>query len=493
MWSPGDVRDVEGTITDVTRWNASTGPLVVIELDGFGEVVGDPNATYRIGDRFRTTLHFAEYAFNGNPAVWAPELYLPFPGLTEAMGVVTDSVSITGGVFLGYRETDASGWTTYEVTTRDGDAYPLGVLNLSLRKGLPPWNWSTEFPGQRMDRAAIWIVLLALEYVMIQGGYEANPRIDFMTSLAAGTSENGTMAFVDSDGSGLLNDGDRIRVHLNATGGEHAFQTYMLALGTPSPYISCGYTCGGKYILQGPRGPIDLVVDRSGGSRVLFRDAGDVVGATVSSTVKVREILWAAPAPAAEYGLEFWSAPSGAPIRANLSALPVTVESITVGFTDANGNGLLDAGDRLVFQGLANRTQYSFGVSSPVSHGSFDWITGVGHVVGNVPHPRLFATPGPPPYRVTADVPWWHQELALDRNVTASLWENSTLLLDNATLRSGLLGTFPNGSLSFTDVDGDGTLSSGDAFTLQGAPGARYRLQVSVLWGYRTSSIDVGP
>jgi len=491
VWSPGDVRDVEGTITNVTRRNTSYGPLVAVNLDRWGSVVGDPNATYRVGDRLRMTLHFTEYSFNGNPAVWAPELWTPFPEVTENVGIVADAVSVASGTFLGYRDTDASNWTTYRVTTRDGDAYPLSVLNLSLRKGLPPFNWSTEFPGQRMDRAALWIVLLAIEYVFVSGAYEANPRVDWMPSLAAGTSENGTMAFVDSDLDGMLGDGDLIRVRLNATAGDHDFQAYMLAFG--GFFTRGGYTSGGKYILQGPRGPVDLLMDQNAWSRVCFRHAGDVAGATVTSTIEVRDVLWAPPAPVADYRISFSPPSSSTAIITNLSGLPATVDGITVRFSDRNVNGLLDAGDQLVFEGLANRTYYSFRVYSQASEGLFDWITGAGHIVGNLPAIRLSSSPGPPPYRVTADVPWWHQELALNRTPTVSLWENSTLVLDNASLRTGLLGSFPNGSLSFTDVDGDAFLSSGDVFDLQGAPGAHYRLEISVLWECRSYPVDIGP
>jgi hypothetical protein len=44
------------------------------------------------------------------------------------------------------------------------------------------------------------------------------------------------------------------------------------------------------------------------------------------------------------------------------------------------------------------------------------------------------------------------------------------------------MGTFANGSLAFTDVDGDRTLSTGDFFTLTDTSGAWPSLELSILY-----------
>jgi hypothetical protein len=74
-----------------------------------------------------------------------------------------------------------------------------------------------------------------------------------------------------------------------------------------------------------------------------------------------------------------------------------------------------------------------------------------------------------------------------------SLWENSTLVLDKVALVNGSVSSFPGGNLTFIDGDADGFLSSGDHFVLHGNPHARYKIEISVLWGYATFSQDFGP
>jgi hypothetical protein len=66
----------------------------------------------------------------------------------------------------------------------------------------------------------------------------------------------------------------------------------------------------------------------------------------------------------------------------------------------------------------------------------------------------------------------------------ATLLENGVAVLTNVALVNGTLGTFANGTLALSDVDGDGTLSTGDFFTVTGVSTNRYELDVSVLYGF---------
>ena len=67
-WAAGATVDLEGEITGISRVNTSLGREVYLELDHYStcgpivpgaawDVRADPNGTYRIGDRFRTTVH----------------------------------------------------------------------------------------------------------------------------------------------------------------------------------------------------------------------------------------------------------------------------------------------------------------------------------------------------------------------------------------------------------------------------------------------------
>ena len=81
----------------------------------------------------------------------------------------------------------------------------------------------------------------------------------------------------------------------------------------------------------------------------------------------------------------------------------------------------------------------------------------------------------------------------LSGHLTVSLWENSTRVLDNATLVNGVIGSFPNGNLTFVDDDSNGFLSTGDYFNLRGDAHSSYKIEVSVLWGYAEFSQEFRP
>src|SRR5436853_5063797 len=134
---PGTQVVVEGTITGIFWDNVSDRPQVILGLDNEplcragGNVFGDPNATYRIGQAFQTTLHFESYSINGDPAVWAPELFCPFPSNFEAIGVVVDAVSSLQSILLAYNGTDASGWSHFAIVTHNGESYRADKLPAS--------------------------------------------------------------------------------------------------------------------------------------------------------------------------------------------------------------------------------------------------------------------------------------------------------------------------------------------------------------------------
>src|SRR3989442_13140612 len=108
--SAGAQISLQGTITGVARENTSYGPRVYLQLDhsavcgrpSTGDVLGDPNAPYRIGDSYGTTLHLQSFTINGDPAVGTPQLVCPFPALERAIGEVIDAVSTVDHVRLVY-------------------------------------------------------------------------------------------------------------------------------------------------------------------------------------------------------------------------------------------------------------------------------------------------------------------------------------------------------------------------------------------------------
>jgi hypothetical protein len=486
-WIPGSSVAIVGTITDIERKNTSYGPEVSLELDGgpgcagAPSVAGDPTATYAIGARFQTTLHFQRYTINGDPAVSAPELRCPFPLALEAIGTVLDSVSLFAGrLFLVYNGTESNGTVHYEIATANGATYPPDKLPATLRKSTPLQGSDPILhAGGPIDSFARWIDFGGLQYLGTVGAYQEFPIVDEMTSLAAGISRNGSLRFADANRNGLVDDGDRLDVNLAATGSPTTWDTYQLIIGglfaAPETYVSCA-----RFILNGPLGPLDVPLPERRDAHVKLQYAGGTSGTTFTSRIDVRPGF--GPTLALS-DVRFFVQAEGSSGNGTLSTLPITLSNgVSLAFTDANGDGRLDSGDGFRAGGLANRTSVALILDQGnTTVGTISWVVGYGEPIGRVPTLK-FTAQGTNPWRATANASFWSPELALNRTVRASLLENGIAVLTNVSLGGGILGTFANGTLAFTDSDGDGSLSSGDVFTVTGASGNRYELDISVLY-----------
>ena len=496
-YQPGSHITVAGTITGVYREDTSYGPRVSLQLDGdtlcagTGDVFGDPNATYRVGETFQTTLHFQSYTFNGDPAVSAPELACPFPlGFTE-VGQVVDAVGVIAGLTLVDNGTAAGGWQEYTFVARNGAAYNPAVLPVTLRESLPVEGNNPSLPaGSTVDSAARWNTLLSLQYVALAGEFSVFPRIDHMASLASPSSANGTLRFIDADHNGLVDTGDRIDVRLPPTASASAWDTYLLEVGSMGSAAPT-YVAASHYIVNGPEGPLDALAS-SRSTLLDFRYAGTQPGPPLWSTIQAAGLSFgSAPAVSAtNYSLLL---PTNGTARSGpLASLPALPGSgVGLAFADRNGDGLVDAGDTLTLSGVANHTR----VSLTLSAGGFlvafvEWIVGYGMPAPFIPNVS-FAASGSGPWTITATVPTWSPELAFNRTVRATLLENGHAVLTNVSLANGTVGTFANGTLGFTDADRDATLSTGDFFTLSGNPVNAYELEINILFQQWTAPVSV--
>jgi hypothetical protein len=486
---PGSQATIRGTITSIVRETTTYGPRVYLGLDGSprcsGNVLGDPNSTYQVGQVFQTTLHFESYTINGDAAVWAPELACPFPIDFEAIGVVVDAISQVGGITLIYNGTSGNGLFHYDIVTHDGDPYRPDTLPVFLRKSLPIQGSNPRLPaGQPVDSAARWTELSGIQYLGVVGAYSEFPVVDQLGSLAQGTSPKGMLKFVDVNGNGLVDGGDRLDVNLSATGSPTAWDSYLLLIGRS---ISPGdtYVFGTHFFLNGPRGPFEIPEASRTNPLLDLRYAGDQIGAQITSRVDATRVrVGAAPGfPSVRFLLGV----DNAYANGTLSGLPATLSNgASLSVRDANSNGLLDAGDFFLVGNLTNHTSVSLTLSlGNAVIGSAFWVVGYGKIVGRLPAISLM-TQGVNPWRMTANVSWWSPELALNRSVRVSLRENGATVIANASLVNGTVGTFANGTLSFTDLDGDGTFSNGDFLTLAARSGNAYRVELSVL--YRISA-----
>lgn len=479
---------VQGTITGILWGNTSYGPRVFLQLDyealcrGGGDVLGDPNATYTVGQSIQTVLHFQAYTINGDPAVWAPELACPFPSAFETIDRVVGQ-PIISPIVLVYNRTDVSGWTHYDIVTPNGDAYRADILPVVLRKSLPIPGHNPQLPaGGPVDSAARWDSLASLVYLATAGAYSGFSVVDRMASLTQGTSPNGTLRFADADGNGLLDDADQLVVRLPTTGGMTAWSTYFLQIGgVYSPGLT--YTDSQHLIIAGPRGPLEILREARNGPLLDLRYLGDTYGATVTSRLAVTrvELGKALPLSTVRYSFNV----GNNPVYGSLANLPVTLPNgATLTFSDANSDGVLDAGDLFTVGGVSNGTWIGLALSGGnASIGTVDWVVGYGQEVGRPPFVQ-FAVQGTNPWRIVANASFWSPQSVLGPTLRASLLENGVSVLTNVSVANGTIGTFTNGSLAFTDADGDGTLSTGDFFTLRGSSTDHYELDVSIFFAY---------
>ena len=490
-WKVGETRDVEGIITQINYFNTTYGREVYVQLSGrfalcgndSGLVRGDINKHYVVGERFRTTLHFTPHDFNNVPGVWAEEFICPTPIVFQSIGVVMDAVSYVMGIYLIPGEQNETGWMSYTVFTREGDGYPLDLVNVTLAKAV--YEVPAHLQGlQLIDSAYTWITIATIEYVSLSGGYWGMPVVDQMQSLKNGTSQNGTIRFFDLNGNNLLDDGDQFSLHLDEMS-SLGFQTYLWSFG--GGMRNCGYICGIKHVLNHDRGPYQLVIDGDS-STLHLRHVEDQIGSNVTSTIEVVQHGHTGNFPLSQLNFTFRPVRNVVPLQGRMADLPVTTaDGETIGYSDVDGNGMLNVGDRFTIGGIANRTGMTFGIQL---NGGWTidatWIAGYGHIIGNIPRIRLTAKDTQMPLTINVSVPWWHQELNLSRHLNVSLWDNSTLVLDNVAMANGSINSFPGGNLTFVDGDADGFLSSGDFFRLHGNQQTNFKVEISVLWGYAT-------
>jgi hypothetical protein len=260
--------DVQGTITQIGRETTTYGPRTYLQLDQntfcagtqpwTGDVVVDPNGSYQSEDVYHGTLHLQSSSINGDPAVSAPELACPFPALFRAIGVVFDGIATVAGIALAFNGTDAGGWTHYEIFTNGTGSRPDSLPATLLKAGPFPRTNPGLPPGGLIDSASRWQLAASLIYLGATAAL-AGPAAQFtvadrMSSLAAGNSTNGTLRFLDVNGDGLVDNGDRLDVRLPPTTG---WETYLLEIGSVGG-MAPTHPAGVHFILDGPSGPLEV-------------------------------------------------------------------------------------------------------------------------------------------------------------------------------------------------------------------------------------------
>ena len=508
-FQPGTSVQVQGTITGVYRENTSAGPRVALQLDhntecltpgqGFWanpnatyQVWGDPNATYSAGQTFQTTLHFQTYTINGDPAVSAPELACPFPLSFAQIGTFQDTVSRVTGISLAYNSTEPGGWRDYRIFTQNGVPLNPSVLPVALRKSTRIQGDYPKLPaGSTVDSIGRWTALTSRQILSAVNF----PIVDEMRSLLNGTSANGSLRFVDTNGNHMLDDGDRLEVRLPPTSSPTAWDTYIVQIGVTLSANST-YVSGAHLILNGPDGPLEP----SFSSQPAMADlawAGDQPGPPIRSAIRVGSFRFGTPPSSASARYVLSNANGTALLSGSVANLPATtLAGLTFSYTDGSSDGLVDMGDLFTLSGVTNRSEFTLILQSESSgFGLITWVVGYGPTAGLGLAPDVqFSVQGTitgGPWELTVSAAEWSPELALNRTPRVSLLENDHVVIASTSLVNGTVGTYANGSLNFTDADGDGYLSVGDFFTLTGRPYTRYEIDLTVLFNHSLSTLFV--
>lgn len=398
-WTAGDV-EIAGTIANVTRTQTSHGPAVLLEMEPtlWGWLAGspatsnafclqlraDPAGQYAIGQAYRTTLHFREVTVNGARAVTAPELACPFPALGNAIAVVLDAVGNMQGGSLQHRGADTNGSTVFEVVTSHGQRLPAA--------GMPAWLGREVGTGTPLVSLSAWTQESAATYVLVtklsaaghgelagaEGGLQApvvglagTPagNASFATVEAWDSLGNASapsrLRFHDVDGDGMVGDGDRVHVRLDAP--PATFQRYALRLG------DCTQACvaGAALFVAGPDG-VETWAPR--GSSRGFQSILDGPVGTVAE-IRIGRPFGPAP-PLAEVRLDVFVDEAAVPVvRTALRHGPLSEGQPRVTFTDANGNGLADQGDWITVDAVGKVEVRLYDVSRNMQLTALDWVS----------------------------------------------------------------------------------------------------------------------
>ncbi len=459
-FEPGDRATVVGTVTDLTVIPTSYGDYTFLDIDDEDYVIaleGNRTSQYAIGSWVTIPVHFHSYWYNGHKFTWADEGFAPLPMMFTISMVIT-AVSYISGVSLFPAESPTG--PVLKVLIEHG--LPLDAFNVSLVKGGYP------YVGEMV------------------GGWNPEGMIDEMVPLRDGSSDNGTVNFVDENDNDLLDLGDFFEFNLPPTADARHIETYLLGIHGPSD----GYSI----ITVRDRGPLMVYLSDWASASPYFlltMPQDETQGSTCSSRVEVVRTI-GPDAHANRYSLRLivgFTSYENIPAGTSGTTLG---SGISLRFEDNGLGGIIDAGDAWVMEGLENGTSYSFRIfdenrGDMVS--SIGWACGVGTNIASRPRVTFSeptADPGNPQRFFTnvSAVDWVPAGLIEDYDV--ALLKNDQILLPVRGERENMddlpLGPSEDGQgsyLAFTDTDGNGYLGPGDSFILNNAASqSKYELRI---------------
>lgn len=465
-FEPGDRATVWGRVTGVQRVPTSYGVYTILALDdiGFVSLAGDWTARYPVGSFAQIDVSFQTYTYNGIPFIWAERGYQPVP-MVVAIATVLGAVSSVMGVILAPLDPVAQP-SRIDVLTANG--FPIDTFEAALVpvQG-PPYLGETG---------------------VLTSTCCPPQSIDVSTPLSIGLSPNGTFAFLDGNGNGLVDSGDAFEVYPPRTARATDIRSYILLLSGP--------VSGLAYVVVRDRGPllIDFLAVGGGVPHYFLGMPPDLVtNASCSSRVEVVQVVGlAVPPDGYTIGVVANDASVSDPIPAGTSGSPL-IGGGTVRFEDGGILGVLDPGDAWVFDGLDRNGTYRFSLrrETGAQAGDISWVCGVGTNIARSPRvaSSFWAEPTvPPAAQITITSVDWVPAGGLANYGVLLLRDGVPLLPSDASPApldgsgSPPLGPSADGAntwLTFDDADRNGYLGPGDAFRVNNTvTGSQYELRV---------------
>lgn len=334
----GKTVTVKGTVTEIVSNVTTLGTIFFVELDDFVEIrlVYWDQVQFELGDRVKARVSFEWSCYNEESHVYSPQLTFPALGIALGMGTIFYNYSLIRDVF----------WTP---SWKDGDAtltfdwvperVPLDICNSTLSAGENSW---------------------ALDYVEALGptyGIE----IDQMSALSLEASASGHICFNDSDGDGNFSTGDSITLkNLTRPDCESGVKCYRLDLYLGP--ITSEWSGDGNIKVFIPLLKQGIFLEDPFCNHYAYASvAEESSGFRMSFEFSTENMLWSdlcftfyfdfncSDAQNPQYVTVYPNA-SGLDTGTEASSVvPVTMgdSSWTINVTDAEGDGILGAGDRM--------------------------------------------------------------------------------------------------------------------------------------------------
>jgi hypothetical protein len=462
---------IAGRVTKIESYSTTFGLLSRVELDDFNllTLVEWGDLSIKVGDSISREVHFEWGHFNDVHRVFSQQL--DFPVIVPAISIPTvmESVGCNSGICMVPRDDTSSNAVIIELFLSSGGAFPLGLFNATLGKGVNSWT---------------------MEYIDVSKRYRDRPPVDFLASLEDGAGQNNNMTFVDANSNGMLDDHDYFETYLTRPSADSSVLTYLLtvnnlqATGDSVLEGICYIVMTNEGVFRISNPPEFMANPYHFGrlQRISEYEASD----GITTEIVVTDV-WGPPLSIDESGcrlmFEYYS-----PILecSNLVDGVVAIRgNISITFTDSDRDGYLNGGDYFIVNGLENWTEYTLGVI--IYNGTqigFKWTTGIGAHIASMPviewkSPAPLDQPTNRLFKIQIDRMYGIPGLAFDdpdRLMVVDLHMDGIPAFSARNLTEDFNNSSSGFNLTFIDADENGFINSGDYFICNSTVAADFEI-----------------